>query len=80
MCMVFHTGLTGGADPGHAARVTCDHCKADILRGESYSITEQGRLHSRCLRARTEGSRELVLGPYAPGTQRHLDPLYCLRA
>lgn len=62
----------------------CDHCKTIIARGDSYSLTEYGRLHARCLRATTSPDRPGPPGPDLdaagdPARLERAEPIYALR-
>jgi hypothetical protein len=59
--------------------MSCDHCKKKIEKGDSYSVTEYGRLHAGCLRG--VAFNRVVLGrscPDKPGGvfSGELDPIY----
>jgi hypothetical protein len=51
---------------------TCDHCKTKIEQGGAYSVTEYGRLHSKCLRE--VAYDRIVLGPGKGAEEK--DPIY----
>lgn len=63
----------------------CGECREPIGQGESYSLSEYGRLHASCLRPVAGG--RFVNGPLtavrtAGGVPSHLDrlsPIYVLR-
>lgn len=53
--------------------MTCEHCKTEIEKGAAYSVTEYGRLHSKCLRE--VAYDRVVLGP-GKGRADERDPIY----
>jgi hypothetical protein len=64
--------------------VTCDHCKTPIQKGESYALSEHGRLHAACLR-QAQHPAVLVRGPErrapegAPPYSERYDPLFVMQ-